>query len=206
MAPYVPEMTESELMALITGGMATVSGTVLGGYIALGIHPYHLLAVSFMAAPASLVMAKMMVPETSSSKTAGGVSFKIERTSANLIDALARGASQGVRLALNIAAMLIAFVAMVYLVNGILATASRVVGVDDLLGMTPTLQLILGYLTGAAGLPHGGPLGGESSGGPIDRSEGSSERVCGLPGSGSRERVARPKVRVDCHLRPLRLR
>ncbi len=145
-APYVPEMTESELMALMTAGMATVSGAVLGGYIALGIQSDHLLAASFMAAPASLVIAKIMVPETSSSKTAGRVSFKIERTSANLIDALANGASQGVRLALNIAAMLIAFVAMVYLVNGILAAASRAFGLNDVLGVTPTLQLILGYL------------------------------------------------------------
>ena len=145
-APYVPEMTESELMALMTAGMATVSGSVLGGYIALGIRPDHLLAASFMAAPAALVMAKIMVPETSSSKTAGLVSFKIERTSANLVDALARGASQGVRLALNIAAMLIAFVAMVYLANGVLAVASRMLGLEAALGLTPTLQLILGYL------------------------------------------------------------
>ena len=145
-APYVPEMTESELMALMTAGMATVSGSVLGGYIALGIRPDHLLAASFMAAPASLVMAKIMVPETSSSKTAGRVSLKMERTSANLVDALAHGASQGVRLALNIAAMLIAFVAMVYLANGVLAVASRMLGLEAALGLTPTLQLILGYL------------------------------------------------------------
>ncbi len=145
-APYVPEMTESELMVLMTAGMATVSGAVLGGYIALGIHPDHLLAASFMAAPASLVMAKIMVPETSTPKTAGGVSLRIERTSANLIDALAHGAGQGARLALNIAAMLIAFVAMVYLFNGVLAAVSRALGLNDLLGMTPTLQLILGYL------------------------------------------------------------
>ena len=145
-APYVPEMTESELMVLMTAGMATVSGAVLGGYIALGIHPDHLLAASFMAAPASLVMAKIMVPETSTPKTAGRVSLRIERTSANLIDALAHGAGQGARLALNIAAMLIAFVAMVYLFNGVLAAVSRALGLNDLLGMTPTLQLILGYL------------------------------------------------------------
>ena len=145
-APYIPEMTESELMALMTAGMATVSGAVLGGYIALGIQADHLLAASFMAAPASLVMAKMMVPETSPSKTAGRVSLKIERTSANLIDALARGAGQGARLALNIAAMLIAFVGMVYLLNGILAAVSRALGLNDLLGITPTLQLILGYV------------------------------------------------------------
>ena len=134
------------IMQIVVGGMATVSGAVLGGYIALGIRSDHLLAASFMAAPASLVMAKIMVPETSSSEAVGRVSFRIESPSANLIDAFARGASQGVRLAINIAAMPIAFVAMVYLVNGILAAAFRVSGLNDVLGMEPTLQLILGYL------------------------------------------------------------
>jgi len=120
-APYVPRMTQSELMALMTGGMATVSGAVLASYIGLGVRAEYLLAASVMAAPASLVMAKLMIPETQESVTAGDVSLEVEAEDVNVIDAAARGAAKGIQLALNIGGMLVAFVALIYLIDGILA-------------------------------------------------------------------------------------
>jgi CNT family concentrative nucleoside transporter len=120
-SPYIPAMTTSELMALMTSGMATVSGAVLASYIGLGVRPEYLLSASVMAAPASLVMAKLLIPETGESKTAGAVTIDVEPTDVNIIDAAARGAGQGIMLALNIGGMLVAFVALIYLIDGVLA-------------------------------------------------------------------------------------
>ena len=119
-APYIAAMTKSELMALMTSGMATVSGAVLASYVALGVRAEYLLTASVMAAPASLVMAKLLVPETEESKTAGDVTIDVEAEDVNIIDAAARGAGKGITLALNIGAMLIAFIALIYLIDGIL--------------------------------------------------------------------------------------
>jgi len=105
--------------------MATVSGAVLGAYIALGVRPEYLLSASVMAAPASLVMAKLLIPETEESKTAGKVTIDVEPTDVNIIDAAARGAGQGITLALNIGGMLIAFVAIIYLIDGLLAAVGN---------------------------------------------------------------------------------
>ncbi|HSR50179.1 MAG TPA: NupC/NupG family nucleoside CNT transporter [Acidobacteriota bacterium] len=150
-APYIKKMTDSELMALMTGGMATVSGAILGGYIGLGVNAQYLIAASVMAAPGSLVAAKMLIPETEHSLTAGKVEMKIERTDVNIIDAAARGAGQGLNLALNIGAMLIAFVSIIYLLNGILGW------VTGYFGAQLTMQEILGYalapLTFLMGVP-----------------------------------------------------
>lgn len=139
-APYIPKMTRSELLALMTGGMSTVSGAILGAYIGLGVNAQYLIAASIMAAPASLVMAKILIPETQHSMTAGKVELKIERQDVNVIDAAARGAGQGMKLALNIAAMLIAFVAIIYLLNGILGWVGGFFGADL------TMEVIFGYL------------------------------------------------------------
>jgi CNT family concentrative nucleoside transporter len=119
-APYIPKMTISELMALMTGGMATVSGAVLASYIALGVRAEYLLTASVMAAPASLVLAKLLIPETEQSMTAGKVTLDVEAPDVNIIDAAARGASQGIKLALNVGGMLVAFIALIWLLNGIL--------------------------------------------------------------------------------------
>jgi CNT family concentrative nucleoside transporter len=124
---------------MMTAGMATVSGAVLGGYVALGIEPGYLVTASLMSAPASLVMAKMIIPETQESATAGRVTLKVERTEVNLIEAAAKGAGQGLTLALNIAAMLIAFVALIYMINAALGA------VAGLWGINLTLELLLGY-------------------------------------------------------------
>ncbi|MDA2939034.1 NupC/NupG family nucleoside CNT transporter, partial [Acidobacteria bacterium AH-259-A15] len=159
LAPYIPQMTYSELMALMTGGMATVSGAILGGYISLGINAEYLIAASVMAAPASLLMAKMIIPETETPKTAGKVTLKIERTAANIIDAAARGAGQGAVLAINIAAMLIAFIAIIYLINGVLTQAGELLGLEERFGMKLSMQLILGYLLAPVAFLMGVPWG-----------------------------------------------
>jgi CNT family concentrative nucleoside transporter len=117
--PYLERMTPSELMALMTAGFATIAGTVFGIYLAFLGEEYgpFLLAASVMAAPAALVTAKVLVPETAVSETGGGVRLDLTRTSDNLLAAIASGVTDGLKLALNIAAMLIAFYALIALVN-----------------------------------------------------------------------------------------
>ncbi len=121
-APYVEKMTISELATLMIGGMATISGAVLGAYIAMGVEAQFLLAASIMNAPAALLMAKMLVPETGEPLTKGEVKLKIERREVNIIDAAAKGAGTGMTLSLNIVAMLIAFLSLIALVNWPLAS------------------------------------------------------------------------------------
>jgi CNT family concentrative nucleoside transporter len=129
--PYLQSMTRSELMAMMTGGMATVAGGTMAAYVALnpraGVDPGHLMVASLMSAPAALVVAKIMVPETDTSVTRGLVRIDLPRQDANLLDAACRGAAEGLKLALNIAAMLIAFLALVHLLNWILGGASQAV-------------------------------------------------------------------------------
>jgi concentrative nucleoside transporter, CNT family len=115
--PYLPTMTHSELMAIMVGGFATVAGGVMAAYVRFGVDPGHLLAASVMSAPAALVVAKIMFPETEDSPTRGSVTLNVEKEYANLIDAAAGGAGVGLRLAANIGAMLLAFIALVAMVN-----------------------------------------------------------------------------------------
>ncbi len=139
--PYLPSMTRSELFTVMTGGLASVAGSVLFGYAGLGIPLNYLLAASFMAAPAGLIMAKMMMPETNSENTTDDIVIGKDTESQNVIDAAARGASTGMTLALNVAAMLIAFVALIALINLLLGTVGGFFGAGNL-----TLELILGYV------------------------------------------------------------
>jgi CNT family concentrative nucleoside transporter len=117
--PYVARMTQSELNALMTGGFATIAGSVMAVYMQILGPQYapHLMTASVMSAPASFVIAKLVRPETEVSETAGRVELKIERTAGNVIEAAANGTSDGLRLWLNVIAMLIAFVALVGFVN-----------------------------------------------------------------------------------------
>ncbi len=126
--PYLATMTRSELMAMMTGGMATIAGGVMAAYVSLGADAGHLLAASLMSAPASLVVAKIMVPESERSPTKGVVQVEVPRRDANLIDAACRGASEGLTLALNVGAMLIAFIGLVALVNWGLALLPAIAG------------------------------------------------------------------------------
>ena len=115
--PYFATMTMSELMAVMVGGFATVAGSVMAVYVRFGVDAGHLLAASVMSAPAALVIAKIMYPETETSPTQGAVTLQIEREYANVLDAAAGGASVGLRLAANVGAMLLAFIALVALIN-----------------------------------------------------------------------------------------
>ncbi len=135
--PYVKEMTKSELMAIMTGGFATVAGGVLAAYVAMlkaqiPTIAGHLMAASIMAAPAALALAKVFYPETEEPVTAGGVESDYKPETTNVIDAAASGASQGVSLAINVAAMLIAFLAIVALLNGLLGWCGGFIGLPEL--------------------------------------------------------------------------
>ncbi len=115
--PYFGTMTQSELMAVMVGGFATVAGGVMAAYVRFGIDAGHLMAASVMSAPAALVVAKIMFPERQESDTAGKVTLSVEKEHANLIDAAAGGATVGLRLAANVGASLLAFIALVAMVN-----------------------------------------------------------------------------------------
>lgn len=139
--PYINQMTRSELMSLMTGGMATVAGGVFAAYVGMGINAGHLLAASVMSAPAALIIGKILVPETENSSTYGEVKMKVEKTTVNIIDAAAGGAAEGIKLSLNVAGMLLAFIALIALLNGILSTFGAWIGFPSL-----SLELITGYL------------------------------------------------------------
>ena len=118
--PFLPEMTQSELMTVMTSGMAHISGGIMAAYIAFGIEARHLLTAVIMTAPGTIMMAKLLVPETEVPKTMGSVQLNVERTDVNVIDAAGRGTHEGLHLALNVGAMLISFLALIALVNALL--------------------------------------------------------------------------------------
>jgi CNT family concentrative nucleoside transporter len=118
--PYLPEMTQSELMTVMTSGMAHISGGIMAAYILFGIEAKHLLTAVIMTAPGTIMMAKMLVPETEVPKTMGAVRLEVEKTDVNVIDAAGRGTGEGLHLALNVGAMLISFLALIALVNAVL--------------------------------------------------------------------------------------
>jgi len=139
--PFIGKMTNSELFAVMVGGMATVAGSVLAGYVALGVEMKYLLAASFMAAPGGFLMAKLLLPETDAIDNHEEVLKEEHDQYANVIDAAAGGASAGLQLAVNIGAMLIAFVALIAMLNGLLGWFGDRVGVSEL-----SMQSILGVL------------------------------------------------------------
>lgn len=143
--PFVKTMTKSELHSVMTGGFATVAGGVMAAYVGMlmGFFPDiagHLIAASVMSAPAALAISKIMYPETEESPTRGAMKIELEKVDANAVDAAARGASEGLSLALNVAAMLMAFIALLALFNGI------VHGVFGWFGLDITIQKILGWI------------------------------------------------------------
>ena len=181
--PYVEKMTESELFCLMSAGMATIAGSVMAAYIGI-LQPYfpqvagHILSASLMSAPAAVVIAKIMIPETETPLTAGKVQVTYEKQDVNFIDAAARGAIDGVHLAIYVAAMLIAFIALVAMVNavfGLFGTSfetvlgwlfapvaflmgipwKEAVQVGSLLGQKTVLNEFVAYLNLANGLASG---------------------------------------------------
>ena len=153
--PYIAKMTQSELLTMMIGGMAHIAGGVLAAYVGMlgggdpeqqAFFAKHLLAASIMAAPATLVIAKILVPETGEPLTRGTVKMEVENTTSNIIDAAAAGAGDGLRLALNIGAMLLAFIALIALVDAPLKWFGEVTGLAAALGQPTSLSTILGYL------------------------------------------------------------
>lgn len=142
--PFLAGMTESELFTVMASGMAHVSGAVMAAYVLIAhVEIRHLLTAVIMTAPATLMLAKMLVPETGSPVTAGIVKIEVERPGVNVIDAASRGAADGLHLALNVGAMLIAFIGLIALLNGILLALHD----TRLLGWVPsTMQEILGRI------------------------------------------------------------
>ncbi len=153
--PYISKMTQSELITMMIGGMAHIAGGVLAAYVGMlgggdpvaqAFYAKHLLAASIMAAPATLVISKLLVPETGTPLTRGTVKMEVEKTSSNIIDAAAAGAGDGLRLALNIGAMLLAFIALIALLNAPLTWIGDVTGLAAVIGKPTNLATIFGYV------------------------------------------------------------
>lgn len=166
--PYVSKMTNSELVTLMVGGMATIAGGVLAAYVSLLggadvqqqiFYAKHLLSASIMAAPATMVIAKILVPETQKSLTMGTVKVEVEKTSANMIDAAATGAADGLKLALNVAGMLLAFIALIAMINWILTGVFTDLFGMNIDGKPITLELVLGYVLSPIAWIIGVPMG-----------------------------------------------
>ena len=152
--PYIAKMTQSELITMMIGGMAHIAGGVLAAYVGMlgggdpasqAFYAKHLLAASIMAAPATLVISKLLVPETGTPLTRGTVKMEVEKTSSNIIDAAAAGAGDGLKLALNIGAMLLAFIALIALLNAPLTWLGDVTGIAQAIGKPTNLATIFGY-------------------------------------------------------------
>ncbi|HDS1103891.1 NupC/NupG family nucleoside CNT transporter [Stenotrophomonas maltophilia] len=153
--PYIAKMTQSELLTMMIGGMAHIAGGVLAAYVGMlgggdpvqqAFYAKHLLAASIMAAPATLVVAKLLIPETGTPLTRGTVKMEVEKTSSNIIDAAAAGAGDGLKLALNIGAMLLAFIALIALLNAPLTWIGDVTGLAAMIGKPTNLSTIFGYV------------------------------------------------------------
>ena len=153
--PYISRMTESDLITMMIGGMAHIAGGVLAAYVGMlgggdpvqqAFYAKHLLAASIMAAPATMVVAKLLIPETGVPLTRGTVKMEVEKTTSNVIDAAAAGAADGLRLALNIGAMLLAFIALIALLDWPLTWLGEVTGAANALGRPTSMATLLGYL------------------------------------------------------------
>lgn len=138
--PFIAQMTRSELFAVMVGGLSSVAGSVLAGYAGMGVELKYLIAASFMAAPGGLLMAKLLLPETEEVKQDAVENLVVEKH-ANVIDAAAAGAGSGLQLALNVGAMLLAFVALIAMFNGLIGWLGSLVGIEGL-----SLQQIFGYV------------------------------------------------------------
>lgn len=126
--PYLNSMTRSELLASMSGSMACIAGGVMAVYISMGVPAPYLLAASIMAAPAALVISKIVLPETEESATKGAVRLEVKKTHANLLDAISHGAGDGLKVSLNVIAMLIGFIGLIALVNAFLGWTGRMIG------------------------------------------------------------------------------
>lgn len=140
--PYLKGMTKSELMTMMVGGMATIAGGVFAVYAGMGVEAGHLLTASLMAAPTALYMAKILLPETQQSETADGADQEVQAETTNALDAMCQGASDGMKLTLNVLAMLIGFTAAIALLNYLIVLPQNWIGVNAPI----TFDQILGWL------------------------------------------------------------
>ena len=153
--PYLKNMTRSELFAVMTGGCATIAGAVMMGYAQMGVELKYLITASFMAAPGGLMMAKIMMPETAAHEEAPEQEeIEEEDPPVNIFEAIGNGAIIGMNVALSVGAMLVAFVGLIYLVNGLLGLFGGLIGIDDL-----TVQWVLGKLFAPIAFLIGVPWG-----------------------------------------------
>ncbi len=176
--PYIAKMTQSELHTIMVGGMATIAGGVMASYIQMLGHSFaeahniplyeaqlkfavQLLAASVMAAPASLVISKILFPETGVPETKGTVRLKVEKNASNVIEAAATGAGDGLKLALNVAGMLLAFIALIALLNYLLQAFGNIIGINEYLtsnfGQPLSMQLVFGLILQFVGAAIGVP-------------------------------------------------
>ncbi len=162
--PYVPTMTMSELLASMTGSMACIAGGVMAVYIGMGVPAEYLLTASIMAAPGALVISKLVYPEDKQSLTQGEINLEVKKTHVNVIDAIAHGASDGMRIAINVIAMLIGFIALIAMIDAIIGKCgiwiSNLTGITTVLGLdlhSISLKSILGLLFSAFAFVMGVP-------------------------------------------------
>lgn len=157
--PYVNKMTQSELLCIMTGGMATIAGGVMAGYVGMlkdcipGIAGY-LMAASCMAAPAALTLAKILIPETNVPETSGKLELKTESIDSNVIDACARGCSEGMGLAINVAAMLIGFTAMIAMLSFFWESIATFLGITSYTSLDSVIGLLLSPFAWLIGVPN----------------------------------------------------
>ena len=168
--PYISKMTQSELLTMMVGGMATIAGGVLAAYVGVlgGSDPEmqvfyakHLLSASIMAAPATMVIAKILYPETEESVTKGSVKMKVEKNATNVIEAAATGAADGLKLALNVAAMLLAFIALIAMFNYILTGVGNTLGIT-ISGKPLSMESLLGWVLQPLAYVIGVPWGNDA--------------------------------------------
>ena len=144
--PFLPEVTRSELMTIMTSGMAHVSGGMMAAYIAYGVEAKHVLAAVIMTAPGTILLSKMLVPETETPLTSGKVQMAEMERDKNALAALTRGTTDGLSLALNVAAMLITFIAMIYLVDGLFGAVHDLLARHGVAWFPTSLEQVLGWI------------------------------------------------------------
>jgi len=149
--PYVKGMTKSELLASMTGSMACIAGGVMAVYISMGVPAQYLLAASLMAAPGALVISKIVYPETEESQTKGSVSLQVEKNHANLMDAISHGASDGLKISLNVIAMLLGFIALIAMIDAGLGFLGQLIGTE--LNLTILLGTLFSGFAYVMGVP-----------------------------------------------------
>jgi len=144
--PFLPEVTRSEMMTIMTSGMAHVSGGMMAAYIAYGIQAKHLLAAVIMTAPGTILLAKMLVPETEKPLTSGRVEIAEMERDANILGAISRGTVDGLHLALNVAAMLISFIALIYLLDGCFGTIHDWLAYHGMAWFPSSIEQVFGWI------------------------------------------------------------